>query len=932
MVAESSHSFTQSMGNIGALNAIVQNKSISDTLKIDSLISHARAAGYFIYMDLNLHIDQGLMAVFKEVITTSVSKNYLFNKLENMGIQNSSQFNYADAIHWHSLQSILADSLNYMPAKISALNNLGQIYLRLDNYEFASKVFQDAHQLSLLTNNVIGMVQAKHGLGNLYLQLTDYSEALQCFKDCLRIEQKANNMQGVAANLDCIGQTYFGQKNIEKALEYFLISLEINSELGLKQQLAINYNNIGDVYVEKHEWEKGLHYYLFSMQLNTSIDDKYYLAINNYQVALVLVAQQKYTEALPYVMQAIDLSKKTNNRSNLAGAYHLMYKISKANGKLSQSFQFLELSKGLSDSLMNENIQKIIFQTQATFNRQLSEKQIQLLQNEKQIGELRIKRQNYFTNMTTVGLILLFLAIVILLLALKFKVASNRNLKEKNKEIHAASIKLSEYSNELLLAKKEAEKSNILKSQFLANMSHEIRTPLNSVIGFSEILSKHINDPAQRAYLDSIQLSGKNLLLLIDDILDLSKIELDKLNSEFHSIELSVLCWEIRQVFSLQAAQKNIKFEVFIDSIVPKIIHSNESSIRQILHNLVGNAIKFTSHGTVKLIITAVPLQVDDAFDVHIEVSDTGIGIEADEIEYIFDPFYQSTKGSASEKGNGLGLSITKRLVTNLNGEISVQRNGNKGTKFCVLLKSVKGTVMRTSLRVPSPAMEYGSLSKIALISSDLSIQVLINDILENTEQTCDVFEQIDTFNQIETHYELLLLDAKVLAKYRKNKTFNQFLAELSQRTRKTACLYNNNVEVDKLETSGFNFLIQLEENLGLLQTTIRESITQQSDTIKKPIEKIVDKESKYENLDNLVALFEMAYNSHILSDCRAFADELTVFGLVSNNPFLSDLGNMIQENVDTFNVEKLIVNLNTCKSFFDALNQTKIQNNVVSS
>ncbi|MBU1172722.1 MAG: hypothetical protein KKD44_24450 [Proteobacteria bacterium] len=245
--------------------------------------------------------------------------------------------------------------------------------------------------------------------------------------------------------------------------------------------------------------------------------------------------------------------------------------------------------------------------------------------------------------------------------------------------------------HEISLAKEKAEAANRTKGIFLANMSHEIRTPLNAVIGFSELLSTLVSDKKQKSYLASIQTAGNCLLTLLNDILDLSKIEADKIKIQYSSCALHTMLNDVAQVFSLQASQKEIQFYSDIDEALPGSLLLDEIRLRQVLFNIVGNAVKFTRKGHIKLSAKVIEHNLNPVFDLHISVEDTGMGIPEHEIERIFDSFeQQEQQDNAIYGGTGLGLTISRRLVEMMNGRIWVDSLVDRGSTFHILIRDVK--------------------------------------------------------------------------------------------------------------------------------------------------------------------------------------------------------------------------------------------------
>ncbi len=243
----------------------------------------------------------------------------------------------------------------------------------------------------------------------------------------------------------------------------------------------------------------------------------------------------------------------------------------------------------------------------------------------------------------------------------------------------------------LRLAKEDAEAASRTKSEFLANMSHEIRTPMNAILGFTEILSGQLENQQQKEYLAAIQSSGRSLLGLINDILDLSKVESGKMELENTAISPQSIFEEMKQIFSQKTLEKGIDFEVDVDLGLPKAIILDETRLRQVLFNLVGNAIKFTDSGYVKLAVTCRFLEESQSsVDLIFSVEDSGIGIPEDQCESVFNAFEQQQgQSNAKYGGTGLGLAITKRLVNAMGGDISATSSVGKGSIFHVTLPKV---------------------------------------------------------------------------------------------------------------------------------------------------------------------------------------------------------------------------------------------------
>ena len=257
-------------------------------------------------------------------------------------------------------------------------------------------------------------------------------------------------------------------------------------------------------------------------------------------------------------------------------------------------------------------------------------------------------------------------------------------IEQSTEDIRRNMDSMEEKSAQLHIANREAMESNRLKSQFLANISHEVRTPLNAILGYTKTLQKDITDSQQRLYVDTIEQSTNSLLTIIGDILDFSKIEAGKLNLESNHFNLKALLDDVYQILSINLLTKEKQIDLVpeFNQDVPEWVVGDSTRVRQILTNLIGNAIKFTHQGSVR---TKVSIAAQNGQDLILsfQIIDTGIGIAEHKINRLFKPFSQvDTSTTRQFGGTGLGLVITKKLVEQMNGKIEVSSDPSIGSTF----------------------------------------------------------------------------------------------------------------------------------------------------------------------------------------------------------------------------------------------------------
>lgn len=314
------------------------------------------------------------------------------------------------------------------------------------------------------------------------------------------------------------------------------------------------------------------------------------------------------------------------------------------------------------------------------------------------------------------------------------------------------------------LATLKAEEAVKAKQQFLSNMSHEIRTPMNAIIGFTKVLLKTELNNKQQEYLSAIKTSGDALIVLINDILDLSKVDAGKMTFELVPFRMDLSIAAMLHLFETKILEKNLKLFVEYDEDIPKILLGDSVRLHQIILNLVSNAVKFTNKGYI-LVSTKITSEDNDQVTIEFGVEDTGVGISETKRESIFDNFQQaSSETSRLYGGTGLGLAIVKQLVESQGGKVTVKSELNKGSRFSFALSFPK-----TDIQLESEIEELGIDSEIknisVLVAEDIPLnQLLMKTILDEFGFENDIAE--NGFIAIEKlkirPYDIILMDLQM--------------------------------------------------------------------------------------------------------------------------------------------------------------------------
>ncbi|MEA3227827.1 MAG: ATP-binding protein [Campylobacterota bacterium] len=479
-----------------------------------------------------------------------------------------------------------------------------------------------------------------------------------------------------------------------------------------------------------------------------------------------------------------------------------------------------------------------------------------------------------------------------------------------------------------------SQKANQSKSEFLANMSHEIRTPMNAIIGFSELLHEQVEDKHLKQFTKTIQSAGHTLLELINDILDLSKIEAGKLNITQVPTNIYHLIEETTNIFALKLEEKGLDLLLDIDRSIPQTIIIDEIRIRQILLNLIGNAIKFTPSGSIKVILKPITTdEMKSTVDFSISVKDTGIGIKENQLEKIFHSFEQHDGQDTKEYGGtGLGLSISNKLAKMMDGEITVESQYSKGSTFTLTLHHIS---------ISSIVVEKEQKSTLKHYKFKQATLLLVDDIKNNRELVKQNFK--DSKIKIITAYngqvavdiakkqkiDIVLMDIRmpIMDGYQAA-TIIKKLKPDTPIIALTASVMEN--EFQKIKSNNFNGYLRK----PILRRELFEELAkyleydEEIETIIQEEEKIVlsSKTEKNRKLiidtlnNNINILFEKVQKSNNINDTKHFATTLLELSHNYEIEYLKQYAESLIVAIDSFDIMEIKKLLGEYKDQIDKL------------
>jgi len=544
----------------------------------------------------------------------------------------------------------------------SVLLNIGVVYYQNDRYPQALSYWKRS---LAVCDEVGGNISSSvlNNIGLIYKIQGEYSKALEFYNRSLAMFEEEMSKLGISITLSNIGETYAKQCNYDMAMKYLNQSLTVAEEIENYDRITVALANIGDVYSQQGYYTKAIDYYNQSLDIGKEKKTNWAVTKSFLGIGSVYNHLNKGELAIEWCKKGLIVAEERHSVRNQRSACKCLYDAYKKLGNVDHSLKYLERYLTLDDSLQNEETTRELQHME--FSRQILADSLAYVESKYQLEmahQVELNKKDRARNIFIVS------GVIILLIA--------GGLWSRIHFIRKANARLK-------IEKDRAEQSEQFKQQFLANMSHEIRTPMNAIMGMTDIILRRNPKTEQLTYLNAIKESSNSLLLIINDILDLSKIEAGKVEFEHIQFSLDHILSNVKTIMGLRAEEKSLILKVEKSEDVPDLLFGDPNRLFQVLINLVGNAIKFTEKGKICVKVETVDDIIGTYKMIRFTIEDTGIGVDQDRLDRIFRAFEQAYSDTLRKYGGtGLGLAISKELVEMQGGQISAESEKDKGSKF----------------------------------------------------------------------------------------------------------------------------------------------------------------------------------------------------------------------------------------------------------
>ncbi|RSK42028.1 ATP-binding protein [Mangrovimonas spongiae] len=648
-------------------------------------------------------------------------------------------------------QETVGDDPETIQNNIDYRINQAQFDIESHNYFQAKNELDEALKLAQKIDNKksLGIIYSK--IGKLQFITEEPNEAIKSLIKANKIQRLAKDETNLAETYKILGNVYYSKKEFNKALEYYTSSHSLFEQANLNNYVAEVLLNEGKTHIALEEYSEAKSKLQKSVVLANRYELDKVLSSAKINLGYALYKLNLKNDALSEASEGLSIAKNNNFVNVLNDGYLILSDLHQLNGEYKKANSFLKKYVSISDSLL-----------EVKRNNLSNEKRIQLLtdnqteyQKEQSADLEEQKAANDLSKLTTI----LSIALITILSLLTLSLYKNNNIRLKTNNM------LHKKNSELIVSKEKAELASKTKANFLSTVTHELRTPLYAVTGLTNMLLEENPKPEQIQHLKSLKFSGDYLLTFINDILQINKIEANKVDIEPEPFNLKKKITNVIAALKNSANDNNTKLHFEYEENLPENFVADQIKISQILINLVGNSIKFTKDGDIWVKVSKLS-QDSEIFNLRFEIKDNGIGISKEKQEQLFDSFSQgSIQINRKYGGTGLGLSIVKGLVKILKGKIYLESELGKGSNFIFeipLKYTEKEEVVEEKKSYFNDISEIDLENINILVVEDNKInQMITKKILNKMKLKCDVVDHGEAAVESvkDKAYDVVLMD-----------------------------------------------------------------------------------------------------------------------------------------------------------------------------
>ena len=641
-------------------------------------------------------------------------------------------------------------------AQIKEYHNKGRNFVVKQKYDSAIVNFITAYRFSTPEKYSAEHLDVQYSIARLNYYLQNYEKAAQdCIKIIDSLENK-NKEEELFRAKSLLGLSYTQSGELEKAQLLLKSADNFYNSKNDEKNAANIWFGLGLLEQKKNNHTTAINYFDAAIPLFKSFDDNYQEAYAEMSKAYSLLQKSDETNnkfiaaAKSSLARSKNIAKKNNIIKLKIESLKIESYIALRENNFALAQEKLELFESKNDSLYQVFLKAISTDIDA----ETEIINLNAIINQQQIDIENQLKSIHFVKMTT-GL---SIALIVILSLLTLSLFKNNNLRAKANNL------LRDKTIELQLAKEKAEKATLVKAHFLSTITHELRTPLYAVTGLTHLLLEANSKPEQKEHLNSLKFSGEYLLSLINDILDLNKLEANKVEIEKIAFNLKKRINDVLIALRKNADDKNNNLIVEIDETIPNKLLGDPIKLSQILINLIGNALKFTQNGDIYIRVKKIK-EKDEKVHLHFEIEDTGEGISKTKQKSIFESFSQaSLQVNRKFGGTGLGLSIVKNLLELMGSKIHLESQLGKGSKFWFDINFlIAEDTSDERINKTERLIDYQFLEnkKILIVEDNKINQMITKKILEKNKIICSVADNgMDAIKFInENQYDLVLMD-----------------------------------------------------------------------------------------------------------------------------------------------------------------------------